>query len=149
MQELKKEIENILETELKGFYYDVEIDNSYGLPIRKYMYFVNVKIAYQPNEKYDHLVKFSLREDLYLFINNGGNIWHLEDTTKNRKYEGQSHQKIPFRTPKKEKKAVLKAIKNICQKYKSILKDIASRGLLLSEDLPKTIELINSHQKTP
>lgn len=140
MYELKKEIELILDTELKGFIIKINLDNSYGLPIREYMDFINIKISYENNF---HFISFSLREDLLLFMNEGGNIWRKSDPTdKNECYE-ISHTKIPFRTPKKDKKAVLKAIKSICQKYKLILKDIAGRGLLLSED-SITLELINN-----
>jgi hypothetical protein len=150
MQELKKEIENILDTELKGFYYSIEIDNGWSLDLRKNTEYINIDISYFHNfKKENNYISLSLREDTLLLIGRGGCVWRKSDPANKSECYEISHEKIPFRTPKKEKTAVLKAIKNICQKYKSILKDIASRGLLLSEDLPATIELINSHQKTP
>lgn len=150
MENLQNEILELLNNKLSGFYIEV---------VKRKNYFGNdqylkINIAtsnYQINNvsgQYYNNISLSLSEDLELkfqvFGGNGGQCFYrsIDPNNPKEKYYALQSVKIPFRTPNKNKEAVLKSINNICVKYKDLLKETYDTGLLRSENLEVTKLLI-------
>lgn len=149
MNELKTQVENILNSELPGFSIYVGLRKHFDGTI-----FLAAKIAtsdYLINNvegQKHNCISFRIEDDLELafqvFGGNGGQCFYrkVDPNNESEKYYAMKGVKIPFRTPKKDKIAVLKAIKTICQRYKALLKETYENGLLYSDNLETTKQLI-------
>jgi hypothetical protein len=150
METLQNEIQTILNNQLPGFYIEVNQRKNYFGNDQ----YLKINIAtsnYQINNvsgQYYNNISLSLSEDLELkfqvFGGNGGQCFYrsIDPNNPKEKYYALQRVKIPFRTPNKNREAVLKSINNICVKYKDLLKETFETGLLRSEDLEATKKLI-------
>jgi hypothetical protein len=146
MELIKKQIETILNDTLNGFYTTVET-RSYHFDNEQYLKINIATSNYWINnvegQTYNN-ISLSLSQDLELkfqvFGGNGGQCFYrsIDANNPKEKYYALQSVKIPFRTPKKDKEAVLKSIKNICLKYKELLKETLENGLLRSDNLEQT-----------
>lgn len=154
METLKKQIETILNDTLNGFYTTVEIRNYHFGHVTGKNEYLKINIAtsnYWINnvegQTYNN-ISLSLSDDLELkfqiFGGNGGQCFYrsIDKNNPKEKYYALKSVKIPFRTPKKDKELVLKSIKNICVKYKELLKETLENGFLRSDNLEQTKKLI-------
>jgi hypothetical protein len=150
MELIKKQIEIILNDTLNGFYTTVET--------RKYHFdneqYLKINIATSDfwinnveGQTYNN-ISLSLSQDLELkfqvFGGNGGQCFYrsIDPNNPKEKYYALQGVKIPFRTPANNEKAVLKAFKNVCIRYKQLLKETYENGLLRSDNLEQTKKLI-------
>jgi len=150
MENLKIEIDKILNSELIGFNIETGIRIQ---PIGNDKY-IKVSISTSNFEinnvsrQYHNHISFMIEEDLTLrfqiFGGMGGQSIYrsVDENNPKEKFYALQRVKIPFRTPKKDRDSVLKAIKNICTKYKEILKTTLESGLLRSDDLEAAKKLI-------
>ncbi len=148
MESIKNKIEDLLNKELKGFHIEVWIGkhfyggNYVGINIATSNYEIN-----RVEGQYYNNISLILDDDLTLkfqsFGGNGGQrIYRKINNTPNEKYLALGHEKIQFRTPKKDEKSVINAIKKVCDKYKDTLRLIDSQNLLREVDLNKVKSLI-------
>jgi len=150
MELIKKQIESILNDTLSGFYTTVET--------RKYHFgneqYLKINIATSDfwinnvqGQTYNN-ISLSLSQDLELkfqiFGGNGGQCFYrsIDPNNPKEKYYALKGVKIPFRTPANNETAVLKAFKNVCIRYKQLLKETYESGLLRSDNLEQTKKLI-------
>jgi hypothetical protein len=150
METLKNKIEQIVNDNLNGFLVQVRERKNYFSKSN----YIAVNIAtsdFQINNvqgQYYNNISFCIEEDLELrfqvFGGNGGQCVYrkIDKNIEREKYLALGREKISFRTPKKEEKAILNAIDGICKKYRLILIDIEKRGLLQSENLEETKKLL-------
>ncbi len=143
------ELKAILDKNLKGFYYTVsEHKNCFGGP------YIAINIAtsdYPINNvrgQFYNNISMCLESDFELrfqgYCGNGGQSIYrtIDPNIEREKYLALSHERISFRTPKKNKEAVLKAFQKVCERYIETLIKINDRGLLRSENLPHTQKLL-------
>ena len=150
METIKQQIETILNDTLSGFYTTIEQRKNYFGDDN----YLKINIAtsnYQINNvsgQFYNNISLSLSQDLELkfqvFGGNGGQCFYrsIDPNNDKEKYYALQSVKIPFRTPKNEETAVLKAFKNICIRYKQLLKETLENGLLRSDNLEQTKKLI-------
>lgn len=138
---LKNLIEDFLKANLpKQIIVEVGIRSNFFSPEKylKIMIFSSKLTINRVEEQYPDLISLYLDENLYLkFQGYGGNggqsLYRMIDKSIIReKHNALGSDKIAFRTPKNEEKAVLKALKNICERYVATLQNFKDRGLLRS-----------------
>ena len=146
---MKQDFLKILDKTLAGFHYSVqERKNCFGGE------FLAINIAtsdYAINNvrgQFYNNISMSLDSDLELKFqiyggNGGQSIYRTIDPNIEReKYLALSHEKISYRTPQKNKEAVLKAFQKVCERYIETLININDRGLLRSDNLEHTQKLL-------
>ena len=154
METIKKQIETILNDTLSGFYTTVETRKYHFGHVTGNNEYLKINIAtssYQINNvsgQYYNNISLCLSENLELkfqvFGGNGGQCFYrsIDPNNPKEKYYALQRVKIPFRTPANNETAVLKAFKNVCIRYKQLLKETFENGLLRSENLEQTKKLI-------
>jgi hypothetical protein len=128
MEAIKTKIKAILISELPGFFTKVEIDKNFMSEeyIRIFMYTSDEDIHNVRGQK-PNLCSLALEKDLELRVQIygccGGNRIYTKPNLNDpkEKYLAMIGQKVNFRTPKKEEKTVLNAIKKFAQNYKATL----------------------------
>jgi len=150
METIKKQIETILNDTLSGFYTTVE-NRKYHFGNEQYLKINIATSNYQINNvsgQFYNNISLSLSDNLELkfqvFGGNGGQCFYrsIDPNNPKEKYYALQSVKIPFRTPANNETAVLKAFKNVCIRYKQLLKETLENGLLRSENLEHTKKLI-------
>ena len=149
LQALQKEVTNILNKELPGFFTSVNERNHFDKSkfLRIDIATSNFLINGVPNQYFNH-ISFMIEEDLNLqfqiFGGCGGQSFYrsIDPSNEKEKFFALQRVKIPFRTPKKEKEAVLRAIKIVCQRYKQLIKETFEKGLLRSENIEDLKDII-------
>jgi len=131
MKEIIQKLKSITETELPGFYYEIEErDNSFTNG--KYVKIVLAVSNHEINKvrgQYIQDVSLMLTDtmELYpqIFGGNGGQCIYKKPNMDDpkEKYLAMKSVKISFRRPKMEEKFVLESFKKFCKKYKQALKD--------------------------
>jgi hypothetical protein len=128
METIKTKIESILKSELPEFITKVQIGkNFFGSEyLRIFMYTSELNINNVQGQK-PNLCSLALENDLELRVQGYGGCGGNRIFTKpnlndpKEKYFAMIGQKVSFRTPKKEEKTVLNAIKKFAQNYKTTL----------------------------
>ena len=149
------ELTKILDNTLSGFYYSVtERKNCFGgefiaINIATSDYAINgVRGQFYNNISMSLYPDFELKFQIY--GGNGGQCIYrtIDPKIEKEKYLALSREKITFRTPQKNKEAVLKAFQKVCERYIETLIKINDRGLLRSENLAHTQSLLAPELKT-
>lgn len=129
METIKTKIEEILKNELPGFITLVKQQKHYlggENYLAIFIYTSEENINNVPGQK-PNICSLCLENDLELrvqvFGGNGGNRIYTKPNRNDpkEKYLAMAGQKVNFRTPKKEEKTVLNAIKKFAQNYKATI----------------------------
>jgi hypothetical protein len=141
LNEMVIELTNILDNTLSGFYYTVtERKNCFNGA------FIAVNIATsdycinQVRGQFHNNISMSLSSDYELIFqvyggNGGQRIYRsIDPNIEREKHLALGSEKISFRTPQKNKEAVLRAFQKVCDRYFETLVNINERGLLRSEN---------------
>lgn len=151
---MKDELFYILDTTLQGFYYTVEDQkNCFNEPfISIHIATSNYEIHNVRGQFYNHIsMKLTPKFELSFqaFCGQGGQSIYrsVDKSNPNESWLALKSEKIPFRTPKPNSEAVLKAFQKVCERYIEKLIEINDRGLLRSENLAHTQSLLAPDMK--
>ena len=144
METIKAKIENILSSKLPKFATKVtERKKFLGNDTYLAIFIASTfdKTINNVELQYPDFISLTLNNKLELefqgFGGCGGQMIYrnIDKTNDSEKYLAMKGEKIPFRKPQTNEKAVLSAIEKVCDKYIEALKDIQKRGLLRYTDL--------------
>ena len=143
MENLKTQIESLLKENLPSqVFIKVDVRKNFFSTDRylKIIIYTSEKTINNVQGQYPDLISLSLEEDLTLKFQNYGGCGgqslyrNIDKSIEREKYMALGRDTITFRTPKKEEKAVLKALKSVCERYVSTLQNFKDRGLLRSHE---------------
>lgn len=146
---MKTELLEILDNTLAGFYYTVEDQKNCFNEA-----FISIHIATSNHEIHNvrgqfhnHISmkltpKFELSFQGYCGCGGQAIYRSVDKSNPKESWLALKSEKISFRTPQRNKEAVLKAFQKVCERYIEKLIEINDRGLLRSENLAHTQSLL-------